>query len=541
MDAWKNQLFFGDNLEILRERIPVASVDLIYLDPPFNSKATYNVLFAEKSGEKSAAQITAFEDTWHWGRESEAAYHEVVTLGPRKLSDLLQALRSFLGTNDMMAYLTMMAVRLVELHRVLKPTGSIYLHCDPTASHYLKLVLDAIFSPKNFRNEIIWKRYSGHGNVSRRYGSIHDSIFFYTKDAKSIWNPQFGKYSEDYINQFFRHFDPDTGRRYRVQNVINPNIDRPNLKYEWNGHIRVWKWTKDKMQELHDQGRLVYSSTGYPGLKQFLDESKGPVLQDIWDDIPSLQTSTAERLGYPTQKPEALLERIIRASSNEGDVVLDPFCGCGTALIAAERLKRRWLGIDITHLAITLIKNRLHDTFGPELNPYEVIGEPADLPSAQALAEVNRHQFEYWALGLVDARPGQDKKKGADSGVDGIINFQDDNSGIYKKVVLQVKSGHVSAAQVRDLKGVREREKAPIAALLTLKPPTRPMKEEAAAAGFYEPVHFPGHRYPRLQILTIADLLAGRTLEYPRFAPSGTFKKAARRGRDPGENQESLL
>jgi DNA modification methylase len=541
MDAWKNQLFFGDNLEILRERIPVASVDLIYLDPPFNSKATYNVLFAEKSGEKSAAQITAFEDTWHWGRESEAAYHEVVTLGPRKLSDLLQALRSFLGTNDMMAYLTMMAVRLVELHRVLKPTGSIYLHCDPTASHYLKLVLDAIFSPKNFRNEIIWKRYSGHGNVSRRYGSIHDTIFFYTKDAKSIWNPQFGKYSEDYINQFFRHFDPDTGRRYRVQNVINPNIDRPNLKYEWNGHIRVWKWTKDKMQELHDQGRLVYSSTGYPGLKQFLDESKGPVLQDIWDDIPSLQTSTAERLGYPTQKPEALLERIIRASSNEGDVVLDPFCGCGTALIAAERLKRRWLGIDITHLAITLIKNRLHDTFGPELNPYEVIGEPADLPSAQALAEVNRHQFEYWALGLVDARPGQDKKKGADSGVDGIINFQDDNSGIYKKVVLQVKSGHVSAAQVRDLKGVREREKAPIAALLTLKPPTRPMKEEAAAAGFYEPVHFPGHRYPRLQILTIADLLAGRTLEYPRFAPSGTFKKAARRGRDPGENQESLL
>jgi len=267
----------------------------------------------------------------------------------------------------------------------------------------------------------------------------------------------------------------------------------------------------------------------------------GHPIGDVWTDISEINSQAKERLGYPTQKPEALLERIIRASSNEGDLVLDPFCGCGTALIAAERLQRRWLGSDLTHLAITLIKNRLHDTFGPERTPYEVIGEPADLTSAQALAEENRHQFEYWALGLVDARPAQDKKKGADSGVDGVINFQDDNSGIYKKVVIQVKSGHVSAAQVRDLKGVLEREKAPIGALLTLKPPTRPMKEEAAAAGFYEPVHFPGHRFPRLQILTIADLLGGRELEYPRFAPSGTFKKAARRRQDPGAQQESLL
>lgn len=267
----------------------------------------------------------------------------------------------------------------------------------------------------------------------------------------------------------------------------------------------------------------------------------GVPLQDIFTDIQPVVSASSERLPYPTQKPEALLERIIRASSNEGDIVLDPFCGCGTALIAAERLKRRWLGIDITHLAITLIKNRLHDTFDPDLSPFEVIGEPADLTSAQALAEENRHQFEYWALGLVDARPAQDKKKGADSGVDGVINFQDDNSGIYKKLVLQVKSGHVSAAQVRDLKGVLEREKAPIGALLTLKPPTRPMKEEAAAAGFYEPVHFPGHRFPRLQILTIAEVLGGRELEYPRFAPSGTFKKAARRRGDPGDKQESLL
>jgi site-specific DNA-methyltransferase (adenine-specific) len=546
MDAWKNQLFFGDNLEILRERIPVASVDLIYLDPPFNSKATYNVLFAEKSGEKSAAQITAFEDTWHWGRESEAAYHEVVTLGPRKLSDLLQALRSFLGTNDMMAYLIMMAVRLVELHRVLKPTGSIYLHCDPTASHYLKLILDAVFSQKNFRNEIIWKRSHAHSSA-KRYGPNHDVIFFYGKSSNIQWNRVFQSYDQEYIDKHYRHID-EHGRRYKHENPTGAGIRKGKTGQVWRGidpssKNRHWVRPPEELEQLDAEGKIYWPNKkgGWPYIKVYLDEMQGIAVQDVWTDIDVINMMAKERLGYPTQKPEALLERIIRASSNEGDVVLDPFCGCGTALIAAERLQRRWLGIDITHLAITLIKNRFHDTFGPELGPYEVIGEPADLPSAQVLAEVNRHQFEYWALGLVDARPGQDKKKGADSGVDGIINFQDDNSGIYKKVVLQVKSGHVAAAQVRDLKGVMEREKAPIAALLTLKPPSRPMKEEAAAAGFYEPVHFPGHRYPRLQILTIAELLAGRTLEYPRFAPSGTFKKAARRGRDPGENQESLL
>ncbi len=545
MTGWKNQLFLGDNLEILREHLPVGSVDLIYLDPPFNSKATYNVLFAEKSGEKSAAQITAFEDTWHWGQESEAAYHEVVTAGPRKLSDLLQALRSFLGTNDMMAYLTMMAVRLVELHRVLKPTGSIYLHCDPTASHYLKLILDAIFSPVNFRNEIIWKRTSAHSSA-KKYGPVHDVILFYTKSGNYKWIPIHTKYDLKYINSHYNQVDPD-GRRWRADNLTANGIRRGSSGKIWRGFDvsslnRHWVNTIETLEKLDAGGRIYWPpGGGWPAYKRYLDEVKGVPIQDSWNDIPPINAQAKERLGYPTQKPEALLERIIRASSNEGDLVLDPFCGCGTALIAAERLQRRWLGIDLTHLAITLIKNRLHDTFGPELTQYEVIGEPADLTSAQALAEENRHQFEYWALGLVDARPAQDKKKGADSGVDGVINFQDDNSGIYKKVVIQVKSGHVSAAQVRDLKGVLEREKAPIGALLTLKPPTRPMKEEAAAAGFYEPVHFPGHRFPRLQILTIAEVLGGRELEYPRFAPSGTFKKAARRRGDPGDKQESLL
>jgi site-specific DNA-methyltransferase (adenine-specific) len=270
----------------------------------------------------------------------------------------------------------------------------------------------------------------------------------------------------------------------------------------------------------------------------------GVPLQDIWSDLNPIGSGAKERLGYPTQKPEALLERIIRASSSEGDVVLDPFCGCGTALNVAERLKRRWLGIDITHLAITLIKKRLIDSFGEELSPYEIIGDPKDFPSACHLAEVNRHQFEWWAVSLVDAQPAQDRKKGADTGIDGYIYFFDDNSGKARKIVVQVKSGrHVSVSQIRDLKGVIQREKAVIGAFVSLHEPTKPMWGEAAAAGFYEPESLPGEKYPRLQILTISDLLAGKGLLYPRYAPAATFKKAPRqsKGPKPEENQGQLL
>ena len=268
----------------------------------------------------------------------------------------------------------------------------------------------------------------------------------------------------------------------------------------------------------------------------------GKVPEDWWP-ISILNANDPERLGYPTQKPEALLERIINASSNEGDIVLDPFCGCGTTVTVAERLKRRWIGIDITHLAITLIKKRLHDSFSPEeLAPYEVIGEPADAKSAAALAEVNRHQFEWWALGLVDAAPAQDKKKGADKGVDGVLYFQEKDDGPYHKLIVQVKSGHVGAKEVRELEGTRRQEKAEIAALLTLKPATRPMKE-AAPADYYVSALFPDLSFPRLQILTIADLFAGKQLEYPRWVPPKTFKKAARRRKGPTdqERQGELL
>ena len=532
MDA-KNKLYFGDNLKILREYVPDASVDLIYLDPPFNSSATYNVLFKEKSGEESAAQITAFEDTWQWSKEVEAVYREIVESGPRKLADLMQALLAFLGRNDMMAYLVMMAIRLVELHRVLKPTGSIYLHCDPTASHYLKLVLDAVFGPQYFRNEIIWRRADPKGHAFTRFPSTHDIIFCYARSEHPTWHTQYKGYDPDYLKSHYSSVEEGTGRRYTLSDCTNPNRDRPNLTYNWHGVTKVWRWTKEKMEQLHREGRLVYTKSGMPRYKRYLEEMQGSVLTTIWEDIPFINSQSKERLGYPTQKPEALLERIIKASSSEGDLVLDPFCGCGTAIAVAERSKRRWIGIDITYLAINLVQRRLRDHHPTDLSPYEIAGAPTDLASAERLKEISPHQFEWWAVDLVNARPAKDHKKGADTGIDGYINFFDDKSGQAKQVIVQVKSGHIGVNHVRDLKGVIEREKAALGALITLREPTKPMLTEAASAGFYESKDFPG-RYPRLQILTIAELLAGKKLEYPAHRVE-TFAKAERKTKSQQE------
>ena len=538
--ATANRLYFGDNLDILRQYVADESVDLIYLDPPFNSNATYNVLFREHSGEESAAQITAFEDTWHWGWESETAFQDVVTQGPDKVGSLLAALRQFLGQNDMMAYLTMMAQRLVELHRVLKPTGGIYLHCDPTASHYLKLLMDAVFDARNFRNEIVWLRTMAKGLMSRQLPNNHDVILSYRKSNESTWNVDstFQPYDELSLDtktaSKYTHRDAD-GRLYRLDNLTNPNRNRPNLTYEFMGITRVWRWTKERMQAAYDQGLVVQTRPGtVPALKRYLDEQRGRPFGDVWTDIPPINSQAKERLGYPTQKPEPLLERIINASSNEGDMVLDPFCGCGTATVAAERLNRRWIGIDVTHLAITLVRHRLHDTFGDELCPYEIIGQPTDSGSAAALAEQDRYQFEWWALGLVDARPANDRRRGADAGVDGYINFFDDNSGKPKRIIVQVKSGHIERGMIATLKGDMEREKAEIGVFITLQPPTEPMRQEALSAGIYTPEYFPDQQYPRLQILTIDELLAGRNVAYPRGGAPATFRQAPRRRRSQG-------
>lgn len=532
-----NQLYYGDNLRVLREEIADESVDLVYLDPPFNSAANYNVLFREASGEQSAAQIMAFEDTWHWTHESEAAYQELVTEAPERLARLVEAMRQMLGTSDMMAYLVMMAPRLLELHRVLKPTGSIYLHCDPTASHYLKLLLDGVFGIEQFRTEIIWKRSSAHSDTKQgrqQHGRIHDTIFFYTKGDSWTWNPIYTPYDPEYIEQFYRYVEPNTGRKYRLGDLTGPGgAAKKNPSYEVMGVTRYWRYSKERMEELIRQGRIIQTRPGtVPAYKRYLDEMPGVPLQDLWMDINPIAAQAAERLGYPTQKPEALLERIINASSNEGDVVLDPFCGCGTTINVAERLKRRWIGIDVTHLAVALIQNRLRETFGTELSDYEVHGTPRDTASAEALALQDRYQFQWWALSLIDARPAQDKKKGKDTGIDGLIRFLEREGEPARTIVVQVKSGKVSSRDIRDLVGVLDREKSVIGVFITLQPPTKDMLKEAVSAGFYKSQW---GNFPRLQILTVEDLLSGNaTALYPRMN-AATFKRAARQRRTQGE------
>jgi DNA modification methylase len=560
MHLKRNTLFYGDNLDILREYIEPESVDLIYLDPPFNSNRSYNVLFKDEGGKEADAQITAFEDTWHWNAKTEQTYHDLVTLGDANVSAMISAMRQFIGTNQMMAYLVMMAARLAELHRVLKPTGSLYLHCDPTASHYLKMVLDTIFGPKQFRNEIIWQRTSAHSDTKQgnvlHMGRIHDVILYYTKSDDAIRNEVYQPYSEEYIKDFYRYQDPD-GRRYRLGDLTGPGgAAKGNPQYEFLGVTRYWRFKREKMEELYKQGRIVQTKPGaVPAYKRYLDEMKGVPLQDVWDDIQPIGAQAAERLGYPTQKPLALLERIINASSNPGDVVFDPFCGCGTTIAAAQKLGRKWIGIDITHLSIALQKYRLKDSFGlEEKKEYDVKGEPEDLPSAQQLAHDDRYQFQWWALSLVKARPlggerpaerpagsprpgRSEGKKGADRGIDGVINFIDDASGKAKRVLVQVKSGKVKSGDVRDLHGTMEREEAAIGVFITLETPTRDMQTEAASAGFY---HSPGwdKDYPKLQILSIADLLTGKTVNMPNT--SITFKQA-RKVKDGEAEQPGLL
>ncbi len=511
-----NVLYYGDNLDILHGHIPDESVDLIYLDPPFNSRRQYNVLFRERSGTPSTAQIRAFSDTWHWDRKAEATYQDLIVKAPLQVSKAIEALREFIGSNDVMAYLVMMTVRLVELHRALKPTGSLYLHCDPTASHYLKVMLDTIFGTRNFRNEILWKRTSAHGDSrqgSKHFGRVHDTILRYSKGEAYVWNQQYVEYDGEYIEAFYRYTEPETGRRYSLDNLTASRPGGDTL-YEWKGvrpyRGRYWAYSRENMEKFEREGRLVYSQRGFPRYKRYLDEMPGMPVQDVWVDIPPALGK--ERLGYQTQKPMALLERIVKASSNDGDVVLDPFCGCGTAVVAAQKLNRRWIGIDITHLSITVMRKRLEDSF-PALR-YDVVGEPKDMGGAQALARQDRYQFQWWALSLVNALPqsGQ-RKKGADEGIDGVITFLDDNKGKARRVVVQVKSGRVGVKDIREMKTVMGDDN--LGLFITLRPPTEPMRVQAVTAGLH---HSPlwNRDFPRIQIFTIEELLAGRRPDLPR-------------------------
>jgi site-specific DNA-methyltransferase (adenine-specific) len=519
----ENTLYYGDNLEVMRKYLPDECIDLVYLDPPFNSNRDYNLLFREPSGEPAQGQIKAFTDTWQW---SECAYVEFCQTCPRELVELVQGFVRTLGRNDLTAYLVMMAPRLVELHRVLKPTGSLYLHCDPTASHYLKVMLDVIFGARNFMNEIAWKRYAAHSLSQGRYDRISDRILFYCKDSRltRTFNPPTEALSEEEINERFPHVEPETGRRFQhVSLEQSSNKSSAGETRIIQGRTVVseigWRWSQETFdQRLKENPYLIYwTSTGRPRYKIYADEYKGKPVGDIWTDVPYLSSGDAERLGYPTQKPLALLERILQASSNEGDIVLDPFCGCGTAIVAAQKLNRRWIGIDITHLAIALIKYRLSDMFDlKEGEDYRVVGEPTTVAEARALALQDRDEFQKWAIGLIPrARPYQDKK-GKDTGIDGVLFFKDDLKDP-KRALIQVKSGRVSVKDVRDFRGVLEREGATLGLFVTLEPPTRDMVQEAEQAGFYT-TPLGNLRIPRLQIRTVEELLAGTGFAIPSAA-----------------------
>jgi len=543
----ENVLYYGDNLDVLRRYVADESVDLVYIDPPFNSNASYNVLFKEQDGSRSAAQIKAFGDTWRWDQAAARAFQGTVEQGGA-VSQALQAFRQLIGENDMLAYLSMMAPRLMELHRVLKPTGSIYIHCDSTASHYLKLLVDAIFAPQNFRNEIIWKRRTGSSSAvhqGNKFGVCTDSIFFYARTPTSSFQPQYSFTAEgykDYIAKFFTHQDAD-GRLYRIDNLANP-APRPNLMYDYKGYKHPsngWAISKEKMEQWDRDNRLVFPKNpdGRIQRKRYLDELKGKPVQNLWDDIEPISSHAQERLGYPTQKPEALLERIISASSNPGDTVLDAFCGCGTSAAAAQKLGRRWIGIDITHLAINLIRHRLTDAYGTEAK-YRVVGEPTTVQDAQELADQDKYQFQWWALGLVGARPAvADQKKGSDRGIDGRLFFHDEGQGgKTKQVIFSVKGGHTNVSDVRDLGHVVDRETAQIGVLITLQESTQPMRSEAASAGFYESAW---GTHPRLQVLTIAELLAGKRIDMPPLGQVNVTFKRAPKAREAALNQRSLL
>ncbi len=478
----------------------------------------------------------------------------------------------------------MMANRLLELHRVLKPTGSLYLHCDPTASHYLKIVLDGVFWKENYINEIVWKRTAAHSDAkqgSAHFGRTHDTIFFYAKSAEQMsWNPQWRGYDEGYLDSHYTQIDDD-GRRFRWDNLTGPGgAAKGNPYYEVLGVSGYWRYKKERMQAFVDEGIVAVPPGGKkPAIKRFLDEQKGTPVTDFWDDTAPINSQSQERLGYPTQKPLALLERILNASSNPGDVVLDPFCGCGTAVHAAQKLGRRWIGIDITHLAIALIEKRLKDAF-PYLNrnvgrdsaaypaasrdkagyaadaanppyakvadaapdylqPFEVIGTPEDLGGARDLAARDKYQFQWWACSLVNAQPYLGKKKGADGGIDGLIFFQDDK-GAAKEIVVSVKGGeHVNVAMVRELAHVVKREKAELGLFVTLADPSKPMEVEAVKEGLYTSPTT-GAEFPRIQLLTVKGLLdRSERARYPDLAQGGlTFKKARR---EAGQAEQSGL
>ncbi|MDB9437016.1 DNA methyltransferase [Dolichospermum lemmermannii CS-548] len=519
-----NQLYYGDNLEVLRRYIKDESVDLCYIDPPFNSKRNYNQIY-NNIGAEDKAQAQAFIDTWEWDDHAIRGIDEIITnyhgLFTQQCIALITGLSNVLGKGSLLAYLVSMTLRITEIHRVLKPTGSFYLHCDPTSSHYLKLILDAVFCSQggDFRNEIIWKRTTTHNDGkqgARQFGRVHDVILFYVKNVKkSIFNTVYENYSDSYIDSSYNKIDAD-GRRFKTSDL---SAAKPggNTSYSWKGTLppagRYWAFSYENMEKFEAEGRIYYSKTGKPYLKQYLNEMPGISPDDIWTEFPGI-TIKSERLGYPTQKPEALLERIIKASSNEKDIVLDAYCGCGTTVAVCQKLDRQWIGIDITYQSISLILKRLEDSFSKGvLDMIKLHGIPKDIESAKALAnkadDRTRKEFEKWAiLTYTNNRAIINTKKGADKGVDGTVLFYGDK-GESEKVIFQVKSGKVKSGDIRDLLGTMTLENASIAIFITLENPTKDMLKTAKSAGFYQN-KLMTHSCDKIQIITVQDIIENK-------------------------------
>jgi adenine specific DNA methylase Mod len=526
-----NALYFGDNLDVLRRQdyVPNSSVDLIYLDPPFNSQTQFNLVFDRPAqGHRSAAQAGAFVDTWVWGEEAELAYRDLMQIG-FTVGRLIDALRSAFRESPMMAYIVMMAVRLRELHLKLKPTGSIYLHCDPSASHYLKVLMDAIFGNGHYLNEIVWLRTNAHNLKSRMWPRQHDTILVYSRGETFTLNPVYQPYGAAQL----KRYKPDENGRLCTGRDLTVSLVRRLRQFEWRGTKppphRSWGASEERLEQWYADGRILLKKDGAPrldGLKVYLDEEKGKQVGTVWTDIHRVKNTSGERLSYPTQKPLALLERIIEAATKPGDVILDPFCGCGTTIEAAQRLGRKWIGIDVAVHAIKVIEARLAERFdGLE---YKIEGMPRDFTMAEELAARDKYQFQWWANYLFNPHALREQKKGADRGIDGELFFPNGPGRAWGKMLTSVKGGNVGPAMVRDFRGVLTREKAEMGLFICLRRPTPAMLTEAATAGIADTVH---GDLPKLQIVSIEEWFEGKVPRLPplEHLPSAALARTVRR------------
>lgn len=512
-----NKLWYGDNITIM-QNMPKHSVDLIYLDPPFKSDTNYNLLYRNMTGKPVPEQAEAFFDTWTLdAHKLEIAKAMPILMREHGVDDYygefwrlwMNALRH--TQPELMAYLIYMVQRLLYMKSILRPTGSIYLHCDPAASHYIKVMMDAIFGHQHFKNEIVWKRTTAKSDFAqgaKNWPRVHDSILVYSGGSPKIstFDQPFSAHSADYVTAKYNKVDAH-GRHYMLDNLTAPGAgSRGHPEYELMGVTRFWRYGREKMSRLVAEGRVVQPSPGaVPRYVRYLDEMKGVPIGDVWTDIDAVNSQAKERLGYPTQKPVALLDRIICASSNKNDVVFDPFCGCGTTIYSAIKNDRQWIGCDIAILSIKLIREQLSgERFRlVEGHHFEVDGIPTSVEGAQELFKRDPFQFQHWVVERIGGFPMQ--KKTADRGIDGRVYFET-REGL-EEVILSVKGGKLRPTDVRDLRGVMEREGSAMAGFLSLQEPSKKMREEAAEAGMYE---YGGVTYPRMQLLTVGDILEGK-------------------------------